>query len=189
MFSLIEKWLPRIVFVFFLTASLLAGAGGRCLAQEPIWRASDLTPRGRMPQAYSQTIPQPQPPQITLSEEERQRILRLQKSEEQQRRLKRIVCIIEIEGIEKKHVLKVVPKGQKFQTGRASSTNGEGFTFLDAETQQETYFPYSEIQAVYVVRTSGENARRVGEGIGLGALSIITLPLAILGYIIGWDGC
>lgn len=189
MFWLIEKWLSRIVFVFFLTASLLAGAGGRCLAQEPIWRANDLTLRGRMPQAYSQTLPRPQPLQVTLSEEERQRILQLQKSEEEQRRLKRLVYIVEVEGIEKKHALKVVSKGQKFQTGRISSTNGEGFTLLDAETQQETYFPYSEIQAVYVLRTPGENARRVGEGIGVGALSIITLPLTILGYIIGWDGC
>lgn len=159
------------------------------MAQEPIWRANDLTLRGRMPQVYSQTLPRPQPPQVTLSEEERQRILQLQKSEDQQRRVKRLVYIVEVEGIEKKHVLKVVPKGQKFQTGRASSTNGEGFTFLDAETQQEIYFPYSEIQAAYVVRTPGEKARRVGEGIGVGALSIITLPLTILGYIIGWDGC
>jgi len=160
MFSLIEKWLPRIVFVFFLTALLLTGAGGRCLAQEPIWRANDLTLRGRMPQAYSQTLPRPQPPQVTLSEEERQRILQLQKSEDQQRRVKRLVYIVEVEGIEKKHVLKVVPKGQKFQTGRASSTNGEGFTFLDAETQQEIYFPIPRFRLHML---SGPQAKKLVE--------------------------
>lgn len=60
---------------------------------------------------------------------------------------------------------------------------------MDSETQQEMHFQYSEIEAVYVVRSRGENAKRTAEGICLGVLGIVTLPLTILAGIIRWDGC
>jgi hypothetical protein len=70
-----------------------------------------------------------------------------------------------------------------------SATTGQGFTIVDSESRQEIGIQYSEIEAIYVVRSRGENAKRTVEGVGFGLLGIVTLPLTILAGIIGWDGC
>jgi hypothetical protein len=190
MFSFTKKWLYRTCVASVLVAALpLLGGQGRCWAQQPNWRPDDPALRGRMPQAYSQFIQRPQPVEPTLSEEERQRVLHLQKVEEQQHRLARLRSTVAYEGKDKNHELKVVAHGRKFEVGHVSSADDEGFTLLDSETNQESRFAYSEIEAVYVVRTPGENTRRTLEATGFGLLFIVSLPLAIFGGIIGWDGC
>jgi hypothetical protein len=190
MFSLIKKWFYGTGSASVLVAALLlAGGHGRCWAQQPNWRPDDPALRGRMLQAYSQFIQRPQLVEPTLSEKERQRVLHLQKVEEQQHRLARLRSTVAYEGKEKNHELKVVAHGRKFEVGHVSSIDDEGFTLLDSETYQESRFGYSEIEAVYVVRTPGESARRTLEATGSGLLFILAFPFVLLAGITGWDGC
>jgi hypothetical protein len=83
----------------------------------------------------------------------------------------------------------VVSKGRRLQAGFVLIATHMGFTLLDSQTLQEIHVPYSDIEAIYVVRTRGENAKRFAEGIGIVLLFIVTLPWTILGGISGWDGC
>jgi hypothetical protein len=161
-----------------------------CSAQVPVpWVAGrapmQRTFPGYSPPTFNSEFPGPSMP----SEKERMRKWKLQEEEAERKRLSGFTRIVESEGLEKGHQLRVVPKGRRLQIGFVSTTTDTGFTLLDSETLLEIDIPYSEIEAIYVVRTRGENARRFAEGTGIVLLFIVTLPLTILGGISGWDGC
>jgi hypothetical protein len=161
-----------------------------CSAQVPVpWAAGRAPMQGTLPGYSRPTFNSEFPSSPMPSEEERMRKWKLQEKEAERKRLAGFSRTVEFEGLENGNELRVVPKGRRLRAGFVSTTNDAGFTLLDSETQQAIHLPYSEIEAIYVVRSRGENAKRFAEDVGMALLFIVTLPLTILAGISGWDGC
>ena len=187
-----KRKLGRTEGIVFLVGLMLLACVLECSAQVANSRADDRTNMERMMPNHSPAALGFEPPKPPI-ESEQERLckwkLKEAEAEAERERIRRLVRTVELEGLARGHELKVVPKGRRFGAGHVSVTDGQGLTLTDPETQQEIHFQYSEIEAVYVVRSRGENARRTVEGVGFGLLGIVTLPLTIIAGIIGWDGC
>jgi Na+-transporting methylmalonyl-CoA/oxaloacetate decarboxylase gamma subunit len=185
-----KKKFGRTEGIVFVVGLMFLACAMECSAQVANSRADDRTNMERMMPNHSPAALgfEPLSPPIE-SEQERLRKWELKEAEAERERIRRLVRAVQLEGLARGHELKAVPRGRRFRAGHVSATDGQGFTLTDPETQQEIHFQYSEIEAVYVVRSQGENAKRTVEGVGYGLLGIVTLPLMILAGIIGWDGC
>jgi hypothetical protein len=176
--------------ITFIAGLLFAVHVETCSAQVPVPRAAGRAPmQGTLPGYFPPTFNSEFPSSSMPSEEERMRRWKLQEKEAERKRLTGFSRTVEFEGLENDNELRVVPKGRRLRVGFVSTTNDAGFTLLDSETQQEIHLLYSEIEAIYVVRSRGENAKRSAEDLGMALLFIVTLPLTILAGISGWDGC
>lgn len=174
----------------FAVGLLFAPRVETCSAQVPgQWVDGRAPMQGTFPGYSPPTFNSEFPGSSMPSEKERMRKWKLQEEEAERKRLSGFTRIVESEGLEKGHQLRVAPKGRRLHVGFVSTTTDTGFTLLDSKTLREVDIPYSEIEAIYVVRTRGENAKRFAEGIGIVLLFIASLPLTILGGISGWDGC
>jgi hypothetical protein len=100
----------------------------------------------------------PNPP--IESEQERVRKWKLREAEAER---ERIWHTFALEGLARGHELKVVPNGRRFRVGYVSATSGQGFTMVDSGSRQEIDIRYSEIEAIYFVRSRGENAKSTVE--------------------------
>jgi hypothetical protein len=185
-----KKKLGRTEGIVFVVGLMLLACVTECSAQVANPRVNDRTQMERMMPNYLPAalgFAPPNPP--TESKQERLRKWKLREAEAERERIGRLVRTVELEGLARGHELKVVPKGGRFRVGYVSATSGQGFTIVDSESRQVIGIQYSEIEAIYVVRSRSENAKRTMEGVGFGLLGIVTLPLTILAGIIGWDGC